>query len=101
MKRFTDREEPRKIFRDALEEAIRDDSGKVSVLDFYGIGGIGKTALLMELKKILASDKSPVKARLETEAIKRQKARTKKRRFKLFGRKWLFDCFGVFFDNFF
>ena len=61
VKKFTDREEPRKIFRDSLNAAIRDGSGKVNVLDFYGIGGIGKTALLMELKKTICGEFPKVK----------------------------------------
>lgn len=61
VKKFTDREEPRRAFYESLNELKGDDSGKIKVLDFHGVGGIGKTALLTELEKTLESDFPRVK----------------------------------------
>jgi hypothetical protein len=58
-KEFTDREEPRDLFNDAVNELFR--TGKVRenrVIVYYGVGGIGKTSLQKQLKTEL-QDKYP------------------------------------------
>lgn len=48
---FTDREEPRNIFWERYKKLAADmDSGSVSVLGYYGVGGIGKTTLLKQIE---------------------------------------------------
>lgn len=47
-KEFTDRKEPQEIFIDALEDLENRD---YSVLNFYGIGGIGKSALIKHFQQ--------------------------------------------------
>ena len=47
---FTDREEPREAYR-KMKETLCDNRGSICVLNYYGLGGIGKTRLLIELKK--------------------------------------------------
>lgn len=58
---FTDREEPRKAFWDKYTEFSQEFGGnRISVLTYYGIGGIGKTRLLEKLiKEMHASLASP------------------------------------------
>ncbi|WP_449540373.1 hypothetical protein [Ferdinandcohnia sp. Marseille-Q9671] len=46
VREFTDREEPRKAFRDAF---LKKDMNQYKILTYYGVGGIGKTRLLEEL----------------------------------------------------
>lgn len=49
---FTDREEPRKSFwknYDYMCDCMKQDSGEIKVLAYYGIGGIGKSSLLNRL----------------------------------------------------
>lgn len=52
---FTDREEPRKIFWDTynLFKENPDKPNDIKVITYYGIGGIGKTCLLQQLRKEL------------------------------------------------
>ena len=45
---FTDREEPRKVFWRAYQE-LEEDIENYKVLNYYGIGGIGKTRLIEKL----------------------------------------------------
>ena len=47
---FTDREEPRKAFWELYN---RMESGDVEVINFYGVGGEGKTTLLRKLQSEL------------------------------------------------
>ncbi|MFC0524901.1 tetratricopeptide repeat protein [Pontibacillus salicampi] len=47
VRQFTDREEPQRTFKRAMQE--KDDNPRVLV--YYGIGGIGKSRLLKELKQ--------------------------------------------------
>ena len=48
---FTDREEPRKVFWNIYENMQENES---EILNFYGIGGIGKTTLLDKLQREIA-----------------------------------------------
>lgn len=52
VKKFTDREEPRKVFWDTYNEykACMNDNPDIKVIAYYGIGGIGKTRLLNQIK---------------------------------------------------
>lgn len=57
-KEFTDRIEPRQSFVNQIEAIIRESENvslekKYHVLTYYGIGGIGKSRLQTELKKLL------------------------------------------------
>lgn len=45
---FTDREEPRRAFWAAYER-VKSDPGSVEAISYYGVGGIGKTSLLLQL----------------------------------------------------
>lgn len=49
---FTDREEERKVFFDTLEK------NEKTVINYHGMGGIGKTSLIHQLIKEIESDKS-------------------------------------------
>ena len=49
---FTDREEPRRSFWNAYHR-VSADPGSVEAVSYYGIGGIGKTSLLVQLVKEL------------------------------------------------
>ncbi|MCL4322405.1 MAG: hypothetical protein M0016_00910 [Deltaproteobacteria bacterium] len=48
-KEFTDRDESKKIFLKAFDD-YKNKKKKLNILVYYGIGGIGKTSLLKELK---------------------------------------------------
>ncbi len=45
---FTDRDEPRKVFKAAYKN-FRDNGSKINVLSYYGVGGIGKTSLIRKI----------------------------------------------------
>lgn len=47
---FTDREEPRHAFW-AVYDRINADPGSVETISYYGVGGIGKTSLLLQLMR--------------------------------------------------
>jgi len=53
-KLFTDREEPRKVFWDTYqlfkENMKNSQENEIKVITYYGIGGIGKTSLLKQIK---------------------------------------------------
>lgn len=49
---FTDREEPRRAFW-AVYDRVKADPGSVEVISYYGIGGIGKSSLLIQLMREL------------------------------------------------
>lgn len=53
-KLFTDREEPRKVFWDAYtlfkSNITAGDDNELKAISYYGIGGIGKSSLLKQLK---------------------------------------------------
>lgn len=53
-KLFTDREEPRKVFWDAYQlmkkQQLLTGDSDLKVITYYGIGGIGKTSLIRQLK---------------------------------------------------
>lgn len=57
---FTDREEPRRAFW-AVYDRVKSDPGSVEVISYYGIGGIGKSSLLIQLMRELKerAQKSP------------------------------------------
>ncbi len=57
---FTDREEPRRAFW-AVYDRVKGDPGSVEVISYYGIGGIGKSSLLLQLMRELKdrAQKSP------------------------------------------
>ena len=59
---FTDRKEPRKSFWDRYNqfEEQMNEEGDISVLAYYGIGGIGKTTLLKKLIEELKEHNSKV-----------------------------------------
>ncbi|MBQ6321161.1 hypothetical protein IJI17_03015 [Candidatus Saccharibacteria bacterium] len=61
-KRFTDREAPREAFRRTLTEMTQAHDEKVRVINFHGLSGMGKTALVAELTKVLKRDFSSVKS---------------------------------------
>jgi tetratricopeptide (TPR) repeat protein len=54
---FTDREEPRRVFWDTYEEFKKNleiqQENDIKVITYYGIGGIGKSHLLKQLRKEL------------------------------------------------
>ncbi|RLL46908.1 tetratricopeptide repeat protein [Oceanobacillus piezotolerans] len=52
-KKFTDREEPRKVFRDTLNRMKQSSNDTYEVIMYYGVGGIGKTSLQNQLKQEL------------------------------------------------
>jgi len=58
-KLFTDREEPRKVFWDTynrFKENIQNaQDNEIKVITYYGIGGIGKTSLLKQIKNELTT----------------------------------------------
>lgn len=47
---FTDREEPRQAFWNVYQR-VRLEPGSVEAISYYGVGGIGKSALLIQLVK--------------------------------------------------
>lgn len=49
---FTDREEPRRAFW-TVYDRVKADPGSVEVISYYGIGGIGKSSLLIQLMREL------------------------------------------------
>lgn len=49
---FTDREEPRQAFWNVYQR-VRLEPGSVEAISFYGVGGIGKSSLLIQLIKEL------------------------------------------------
>ena len=51
-KKFTDRDAPRSFFKKTLDN-LQDNRFEYQVINFYGMGGIGKTALINEIKKDL------------------------------------------------
>ncbi|MBQ9422449.1 MAG: hypothetical protein IJU32_02610, partial [Pyramidobacter sp.] len=54
---FTDREAPRRLFWDQYEKT-KAQPGSVHVLNYYGIGGIGKSRLLRQLAQEMG-EKAP------------------------------------------
>ena len=57
IEQFTDRTEPQKAFSQqylAMTEAANDQPGRV--LSYYGMGGIGKSTLLIKLQNNLTTD---------------------------------------------
>lgn len=52
LKQFTDRDEPRKTFTDALSYLMTHPD-EMNVINYYGIGGFGKTRLIKELGSII------------------------------------------------
>jgi len=52
---FTDREDPRKLFWNTYSEFKNnlDKPNDIKVITYYGVGGIGKTSLLIQLRKEL------------------------------------------------
>lgn len=69
---FTDREEPRKVFWDSynlfknnLKNSKEND---IKVITYYGIGGIGKTSLLKQIRKELKDNsKQPIYIHIDFE----------------------------------
>lgn len=62
-RQFTDREEPKKSYRKALQSIHEKE---FNILVFYGVGGIGKSSLLKELFKLTDTlDKNVVKVTLD------------------------------------
>lgn len=58
VKIFTDRVEPRNAFWNAYEEykkTMNDENAEAKVISYYGMGGIGKSRLLTQLKEELES----------------------------------------------
>lgn len=53
---FVDRDEPKRIFRDAMDELAREPN-RIHFLSFYGVGGQGKTALFHEFCRLLRANK--------------------------------------------
>jgi tetratricopeptide (TPR) repeat protein len=55
---FTNREKPLETFTTAIERVIaaaKPEQASCEILQFYGIGGVGKTRLLEQLKSLLAA----------------------------------------------
>lgn len=69
---FTDREEPRKVFWD-IYDSFKDNlensrENEIKVITYYGIGGIGKTSLLRQIRKELADKvKQPLYVHIDFE----------------------------------
>src|SRR4051812_47781824 len=59
---FTDRESQRQLAAEFFA-ALADDLPRLTkpVLNFYGVGGIGKTTLLAKIKEEMVSKNSPVR----------------------------------------
>ena len=57
---FTDREEPRRAFW-AVYDRVKADPGSVEAISYYGVGGIGKTSLQLQLIREMKdrAEKSP------------------------------------------
>lgn len=58
-KQFTDRIKPRQAFANqlkSLEIEINSDKKQYHVLNYYGMGGIGKSSLQKELKRTLSEE---------------------------------------------
>lgn len=57
---FTDREEPRRAFW-SVYDRVKADPGSVEAISYYGVGGIGKTSLLLQLIREMKdrAEKSP------------------------------------------
>ena len=59
-RKFTDREQPRKVFWDEyrkLEQNLKNDED-IHVITYYGVGGIGKSTLLRKITKELEEEKA-------------------------------------------
>ena len=59
---FTDRDEPKKVFAEALAKPQASDEYRI--LNFYGMGGLGKTALCEQFTLFLQQQKQQRKAAL-------------------------------------
>jgi tetratricopeptide (TPR) repeat protein len=72
-RQFTDREAAFEAFRRALAEQRPDEQ---KVLNFFGIGGIGKSRLQQELRATLARERSGISVRIDFQppAVRRQDA---------------------------
>ncbi|MBS3975943.1 MAG: hypothetical protein KGZ75_04345 [Syntrophomonadaceae bacterium] len=58
-KKFTDREEPKKSFRNhviKVKESNFNHENKYDVLVYYGVGGVGKSSLIRQLNKEIIED---------------------------------------------
>ena len=54
---FTDRDEPRRAFW-TVYDRVKADPGSVEAISYYGVGGIGKSSLLLQLMREI-NDRAP------------------------------------------